>query len=163
RGVQVPLIAYREGERLRVIDGETRRLGALMAGVETVPVLVYDTKPDSAALKLAQLLVNTLRRDNTPLERAAVYQALMEINEWTQAEVARHTHATPAQIAKDLAISNRCCEAVRALVAANQLKPRAAYAISKLPDAQQQAELARKAVELPMAVESVEEAVEVLL
>lgn len=163
RGVQVPLIAYREGERFRIVDGETRRLAALMAGAEAAPVLVYDQKPEEADLKLAQLLVNTLRRDNTPLERATVYQELMQAKGWSQAELARHVHTTPAQIAKDLAISNRCCETVREYVAAGTLKPRAAYAISRLTDAGQQAELAKKAVELPMAVESVEEAANRLL
>ncbi|MDE2509179.1 MAG: ParB/RepB/Spo0J family partition protein [Planctomycetota bacterium] len=163
RGVQVPLIAYREGERVRILDGETRRLAALMAGVEMAPVLLYDEEPDEADLKLAQLLVNTLRRDNTPLERATVYQELMQAKGWTQADLARHVHATPAQIAKDLAISNRCCETVREYVAAGTLKPRAAYAISRLPDPSQQAELAKKAVALPMSVESIEEAVNRLL
>jgi ParB/RepB/Spo0J family partition protein len=163
RGVQVPLIAYREGERLRVIDGETRRLAALMAGAETVPVLVYDQKPNDAALKLAQLLANSLRRDNTPLELAAVYQELMRLNDWTQADLARHVRVSPAQVVRVLAISTKLPGEVQAMVAAGELAPRAAYALSRLSDIPTVIDLAKKARDLPMAVESVEEAVKKLL
>lgn len=163
RGVQVPIIAYRESPRLRVIDGETRRQAALLAGVDSVPVLVYAEKPDDKAILLGQLLANSMRLDMTPLEYAATYQQLMKANGWSQAELAKNVHASPAQVAKVLAISTKLCDQAQALVASGDLSPRAAYALTRLPDHQQQAELARKAVDLPMAVESVEEAVNKLL
>jgi len=162
RGIQVPLIAYREGAKLRVIDGETRRLAALLALLESVPVLAYEEKPDEASLKLGQLLANSMRRENTPLELAAIYSDLMWLNGWTQADLARAVRVSPAHVAKVLAISGKLLPEVQELVAAGKLPPRAAYAISRLP-MPQQAELANKAASLPMAVETVEAKVAALL
>ncbi len=162
RGVQMPLIAYWDGEMARLVDGMTRYLAALMAAVQAVPVLVYAHKPDDKALPLASLLANSLRRDMTPLELAGVYQELTRLNGWSQAELARHARVSPAHVAKVLAISTKLCPEARELVAAGKLSPRAAYALTRLPE-QQQANLARKAVDFPLAVESVEEAVSKLL
>jgi ParB/RepB/Spo0J family partition protein len=162
RGVQVPLLAYIEGLKRRLIDGMKRWEGSLMARLESIPVLVYPEKPPEGALVLGTLLCNSLRRDNTPLELAAVYQELMQLNGWSQADLARAIKVCPAQVAKTLAISTKLCPEAQELVAAGKLPPRAAYAISRLP-VQQQAELAKKAADLPMAVETVEAKVAALL
>ena len=162
RGVQVPIIAYREGGRYRVIDGETRRLAALLAAVEKVPILVYEQKPDDKALKLGQLLANSMRRDMQPLELATVYMEIIAQNNFSLADLARAIHVKPPHVTKILSISTKLCPEAKELVAAGKLPPRAAYAISRLPTPQQ-AELAKKAAELPMAVETVEEAVHRML
>jgi ParB/RepB/Spo0J family partition protein len=158
RGVQVPIIAYREAAKLRVIDGETRRQAALLAGAESIPVLVYEHKPEDKAILLAQLLANSMRLDMNPLEYAATYQQLMQLNNWTQAELAKQVQVSAGQVARVLAISTRLSAEVQTMVAAGDLSPRAAYALTRLPE-QQQLELAKKAVTLPMAVESIEDAV----
>ena len=158
RKVQVPLTGYREGDRVRIGDGLTRLQGALLAGLETVPVLVWPHKPDENQMVLSMLLANAMRRDMQSLELAAAYSNLLELNGWTQADLARALHVSPAHVAKVLAISAKLHPEAQELVAAGKLVPRAAYAISRLP-VDQQLELARKAASLPMAVESVEEAV----
>ncbi len=71
RGIQVPIITFREGDRCRIIDGLTRYLAALMAQLDTVPVLVYPEKPSEAEIKLGTLLANSMRRDMKVLELAA--------------------------------------------------------------------------------------------
>lgn len=160
RGVQVPVIAYREGGKLRVMDGETRRLAAVLAGQGSLPALIHEEKPNEADLKRAQLLANTMRRDMQLLELAAVYSDLMRINGWTQADLARAVHVSAAQVAKVLAISGNLLPEVQELVAAGKLPPRAAYALSRLPMPQQM-ELATKAVN--MCVEAVEARVTAML
>ena len=69
RGVLVPIIAVRRGEVAEVLDGETRRLAALMAGCATVPILVYDQQLAESDLIVAQLQANEMRLDFTDLER----------------------------------------------------------------------------------------------
>lgn len=162
RGVQQPVIAVAEGEVARVVDGETRREAALLAGCDSIPILVYQRELSGAELVIAQLQANAQRRDFTPLELAAVYQELMRLNNWSQAELARAIYVCPAQVAKTLAISTKLCPEAQELVAAGNLVPRAAYAISRLP-LQQQADLASKAASLPMAAEVVESKVAALL
>ncbi len=161
-GIRQPIMVYREGDRLRVIDGETRRLAAMLAGLESVPVLIYEEKPNDGDMKLGQLLLNAMRKDMDPLELASVYSDLLWINGWSQSQLALAINVSAGQVARTLAISGRAAPEVQELVAARRLAPRAAYAISRLP-MPQQIELARKAAELPMAVESVEEAVKKLL
>ncbi|OWK42374.1 ParB/RepB/Spo0J family partition protein [Fimbriiglobus ruber] len=144
RGMQVPILAYREGDKLRIIDGLTRFLAALLALLETVPVYVYAEKPNEAELILGQLLANSMRRDMTVLELAAVYLDLKKINNWNDSTLARHVHANASQVHKILAISTRLCEQCKAMVAAGDLAPRAAYAISRLADAAAQVCVAEK-------------------
>jgi ParB/RepB/Spo0J family partition protein len=145
RGMQVPILAYREGDKFRIIDGLTRFCAALLAMLETIPVLVYAEKPDEAALILGQLLANSMRRDNTVLELAAVYQDLKRLNGWNDATLARHVHASPGHVAKVLSISAKLCEPCKAMVASGELQVKAAYAISRIADHQLQLELAQKA------------------
>lgn len=163
RGVQQPVIAVKEGEAARVVDGETRRQAALLAGLDSIPILLYQRELSEAELVIAQLQANAQRRDFTPLELAAVYQELMRLNGWNQAQLARAIHISPAQVAKILAISTKLCPEVQAMVVAGELPPRGAYALTRLADMQQQVELAKKAVTLPMDVESIEGAVNRLL
>jgi ParB/RepB/Spo0J family partition protein len=163
RGVQVPVIAFQEGDSIRIIDGESRRLAALTAGLATIPALVYPRRPEPADLKRGQLLANSMRRDMTPLETAAVYQALKAENGWSDAELARKVHTSPSRVAKTLAVSTKLCEAVRELVAAGRLPLRAAYAISRCPDFTQQIELAEQVNQELLTAEAVEEQVARLL
>jgi ParB/RepB/Spo0J family partition protein len=155
-GIRVPIIVYREGVRCRVIDGETRRLCCLMAGnVEAVPILIYEQKPDDAALKLAQFQANAMRLGMSPLECAAVYADLMKLNGWSHADLSRRIHVSPAQIAKCLAISAKLCPEVQEMVAAGDVPPRAAYAISRC-DPAMQFDLARKVKDGLLCVEGLE-------
>lgn len=158
RGVQQPIIAVQEDTAARVIDGETRRQAALLGGLETVPILVYQRELSESELVIAQLQANAQRQDFTALELAAIYQELMTLNGWTQSQLAKAVSVPASKVAKVLAISNRLDPAVQQMVAAG-LSARAAYAISRLHNPQRQIEVAKKAVELPMAVESVEELV----
>jgi len=156
RGVQVPIIAYREGDKLRIIDGLTRYLAALLALLDTVPALVYAEKPSEADLKLGMLLANSMRRDMKVLELAVIYQDLKRLNGWSDAELARNLHVSPSHVAKVLAISAKLCEPCRVMVSSGELAPRAAYAISRIADIATQINLAAQFKEGKLCVEGVE-------
>ncbi len=163
RGVRQPIYVMRlSGTSFRALTGWTRTLASRRAGKETIPAFVLDRPLNEAEQEMEKLLENEMRHDFTPLELARIYLRLMKLNGWSQAELAKNVHASPAQVAKVLAISTKLSAEVQALVTSGDLSPRAAYALTRLPE-QQQAELARKAVSVPMAVESVEEAVNKLL
>jgi ParB-like chromosome segregation protein Spo0J len=163
RGIQVPLLAYREGEKFRISDGLTRYLAALLAVLETVPVLVYRDKPDESTLKIGQLQANAMRLGMSDLEYAAVYQDIMNLNGWKPAELWRQIKVNPATGTKRLAISTRLCDQVRAMVAEGIVCARAGYAISRITDTSKQIDLAEKFKEGKLCVEGVEARVSELL
>ena len=116
RGVQQPLIAVVDGEMARVIDGETRRQAALLAGIDSIPILVYQDALTGNDLVIAQLQANAQRRDFTELELAAIYAELMKLNNWSQADLARNIHVSPGRVSKILAISMNLCTEVQAMI-----------------------------------------------
>src|ERR1019366_3843713 len=116
RGVQQPIIAYREGERLRVLDGETRRLASLLAGIDSVPVLAYETAPPESELALMALQANALRLDMEDLEYATVYNDLMTLQGISQMELAELLHVSPSQVSKRMRIFNNLPEDLRGLI-----------------------------------------------
>ena len=163
-GVRVPLIAFRDGNKPRVIDGETRRQGLLLGGMyNPVPVLLYGEKPDESALKIGQLQANALRLGMTDLEYAAVYQQLMKLNGWSPAELFRTIKVNPSTGSKRLAISTRLCDQAKAWVADGSLAARPAYALSRLEAIPLQLEVAKKYRKGVLCAEGVEEEVARLL
>jgi ParB/RepB/Spo0J family partition protein len=163
RGVQQPIIAYRIGERAQVLDGETRRQISLLAGCESVPVLLYDQKPSPEEMLVGQLQANALRSDMTPLEYAQVYQRLMIDHGWTQAQLAERLHVSPGDVSKTLAISSGLADALKERVAAGTLAVSVAYALTKLRDHGQQIALADEADQRKWKRDTVEARVKQLL
>jgi ParB-like chromosome segregation protein Spo0J len=156
RGMQIPILAYWEADRPRILDGLTRYLAALPARLETVQVLVYAEKPDDSTLLLGQLQCNAMRMDMSDLEYASVYQQLMTLNKWSAAELWRQLKVNPATGTKRLAISTKLCEQLKALVGEGKLAVRAAYAISRIADVNTQIEVSDKFVRGALCVEGVE-------
>lgn len=90
RGVQVPLLAFRNAEgKKQVFDGGTRLEAALLEGLKEVPVLTYAEMPSPAELRVATFLANENRLDWTPAERGRFYLETLRREGWTQAEMCR--------------------------------------------------------------------------
>ena len=158
RGVQQPIIAYKECERLRVLDGETRRQASLLAGIDSVPVLASDTAPPEAELALTALQANALRLDMEDLEYATVYNDLMTLQGISQMELAELLHVSPSQVSKRMRIFNNLPEDLRGLIGRGEGKlcGRAAYAICRLPDDESKREIALHAAGRGLKAEAVE-------
>jgi len=163
RGVQQPIIGFRIGERVQVLDGETRRQTSLLAGRESVPVLVYDQKPSPEEMLVGQLQANALRGDMTPLEYAQVYQRLLIDHGWTQVQLAERLHVSPGDVSKTLAISSGLADVLKERVAAGTLAVSVAYALTKLRDHGQQIALADEADQRKWKRDTVEARVKQML
>lgn len=148
RGVVQPIIALVKGDAAETVDGETRRLAALIAGVATVPILLYEHPLSPSDLILAQLQANEMRLEFSDLERAEIYAELMELNGWTQADLARFIHVSPAQVSKVMAISKKLPESIRTLIGERdgQVPPGSAYHLSRLPTPEAMQEMAEQIV-----------------
>jgi ParB family chromosome partitioning protein len=84
--VQPILVRAMPGGGYRLVAGERRLRAARMAGLPAVPAIVREV-PDNEALELA-LVENLQREDLNPIDEARGYEALMEIGELGQADVA---------------------------------------------------------------------------
>jgi ParB/RepB/Spo0J family partition protein len=147
RGVMQPIIAERKGDLAVVVDGETRRLAALIAGC-MVPILVYDHPLSESDLIVAQLQSNEMRMEFSDLERAQIYAKLMELNGWNQAELARFINVSRAQVSKVMRISKNLPEEILALIGEGegQIPPSSAYHLSRLSAPEAMKEMAEQIV-----------------
>ena len=76
-GIVHPLIV-RPGPKGKytLIDGERRYRAAEKAGLKRVPALLRDQADNAAQLRITQAMVNTLRQDISPLDRARMFADL---------------------------------------------------------------------------------------
>jgi ParB family chromosome partitioning protein len=75
-----------EGGHYQLVAGERRYRAAKMAGLDRIPALVREID-DRKMLELA-LVENVQRRDLNPMEKARAFRQLMQLNSWTQEQVA---------------------------------------------------------------------------
>jgi len=90
RGILEPIlvrpIAGRGGVQHRIISGERRFRAAQQAGLEDVPIIIFEVDEDEA-LEIA-LIENLQRKDLTPFEEADGYRALADRHQYTHQEIA---------------------------------------------------------------------------
>lgn len=86
-GILVPLIGYREGEAVIVLDGHRRLDAANRAGLEAVPMIVAEQAPTPAELLTLQLVSNCQRSSLKTMERVRAIDRLMRESGWSAAQV----------------------------------------------------------------------------
>jgi ParB/RepB/Spo0J family partition protein len=143
-GIFVPLVGFREGPKVRLIDGNTRWIEAFQAGLEDAPVLVYETKPDAKQLDLAKIIINDVRADWTKWEKLQAMLNAMKEHNLSLREIGRLCSKSPSQMSKDLAPIKRAVEPVKEMVFSGKLCGRQGWSISRLP-AEEQHEFALRA------------------
>jgi ParB family chromosome partitioning protein len=111
-GIKVPISVHRhpaiEG-RYIINDGARRYRAALRAGLATVPAVVTD-----AFTLVEQIVVNKVRDDTPPKDKAQAFARLMRTQGWTQSELARRSKLSDAYVSQHMALLN-LPEAVNAL------------------------------------------------
>jgi ParB family chromosome partitioning protein len=147
RGQLQPIrVRWDEGRGVYVlVVGERRWRAAALAGLPTVAAIVHEGPVDPAELLALQLVENALREDLKPIEQARAYRRLMDAHGWSGVRLAEELRIAQPSVVRALALLEAPAP-VRELVEAEQLPPSVAYEISKVPDRDDQAELARRAV-----------------
>lgn len=106
--------------RYVVIAGHRRHAAAQLAGLTEVPVEVrYDLDTEARQIE-AMCVENIHRRDLTPVEEAAAYQALLDLGVMDDKAIAKATGRSLATVRKRLRLA-RAPEPVRAAVHAHQV------------------------------------------
>jgi ParB family transcriptional regulator, chromosome partitioning protein len=128
-----------------IVLGERRWRAAGLAGLEAMACVVVDGDVMPEDLLEDQLVENALRSDLRPVELAKSYQALMTARGLSQRALAERLHVSPASVAKAVALLS-LPQQIQQEVDAGAIGPDTAYQLSKVEDAQEQAELASRAV-----------------
>ena len=130
-GVTQALLVHPEPElkAYRVLDGETRRQAALIAGCTSVPIRLV-AKPASATERRKLVFrCNEMGKSMTPQEVAAMLLADMEDHCWTQKQVADAYGISQSDVSKKLAALKSLAPELRD----KKLPQGVCYQIARLP------------------------------
>ena len=128
-----------------VLVGERRLRACKLAGLERVRVEFVERAMAEADVLAEQVVENAVRSDLQPVEQARAYKRLLEVNGWNAQQLAETLGVEPTAVYRALALL-KLPEEVAALVDSGEIKPTAAYEISKLAGEGDQRALAERVV-----------------
>ena len=131
-GLLQPISVRRVSDGYEIIAGERRFRAAAMAGLTTVPCLVYDVDGERGAF--LAVVENLLREDLNMFESAAAMDKLCREHGLTQVEVASRLSLSQSTVANKLRLL-RFPPALRERILAEGLTERHARALLRLPPA----------------------------
>ncbi|AMV24088.1 putative chromosome-partitioning protein ParB [Gemmata sp. SH-PL17] len=140
-GQKVPVIGYTDGARFVICDGGCRLEGARLAGLTEVLALDLGKEPTRAELLLTQASIDQHRQNLPPIDRANLFRAIRDENQWTARQLAESVRVSEAQVSRALALLGLPPE-VQSLVNEGELDASKAYLITQEPDPAKQIELA---------------------
>jgi len=152
-GIIQPLIVRQLGDSYQIVAGERRWRAARLAELQEVPVVVQDVA-DRSMLELA-LIENIQREDLNPIETAHAFERLGRDLGLSQEEIGRRTGKDRTSIANIVRLLKLPKE-VQLLVAERRLSMGHARALLGLATADEQIQIAEKAVALGLSVRQVE-------
>ncbi len=158
-GVIQPLIVTEgsgDGPRYQLIAGERRWRAAMLAGLESVPVLVKEATPQET-LELA-LVENVQRADLNPLEEANAYHQLVDEFGLTQEQVAERVGRSRVTVTNSLRLL-RLPDEVKGALAGNRISEGHARALLGLAGVEQQLAVLRAVEKQGLSVRQTEELV----
>ena len=127
-----------------VIWGERRYRAIKRAGLPTIDCFFQDGEPTRSEVLEQQLIENLLREDLQPIEEAKAFTQLLEMNGWSQKELADALRIPQSKVTRSLALL-RLPDDMQAQVATGEVSPRAAYQISRLADEETRRDLVEQA------------------
>ena len=126
-----------------VLVGERRLRACRMAGLERVRVELVERAMNEADVLAEQVVENAVRSDLLPVEQGRAYQRLMTLNDWNAQQLADTLGVEVTSVYRALGLLKLPGD-VAARVDAGDIKPTAAYEISKLQNADEQREIANR-------------------
>jgi ParB family chromosome partitioning protein len=147
RGLLQPIRVRWDDEREKyvIVAGERRWRAAIMAGKAALGCVIVEGEMSESEILHDQLVENCLRADLQPIEQAEAFKSLLDAKGWTAARLAEELHIRDSTVFKALALLELPGE-VRGRIAAGEIKPATAYALSQLDRPQDQIELAERVV-----------------
>ena len=129
-GVIQPLVVRTIGDKYEIIAGERRYKASVLAGKDTVPVIVKNLNDkDSAEIALIE---NIQRKNLTPIEEALSYKKILDMGYVTQDGLAEKLGKSQPSIANKIRLLNLSDEVQEALLD-NKISERHARSLLRLP------------------------------
>ena len=142
-GVIQPIIVRTIGDKYEIIAGERRYKASVLAGKETVPVIVKNLNDkDSAEIALIE---NIQRKNLTPIEEALSYKKILDMGYITQEALANKLGKSQSAVANKVRLLNLSDEVQEALLE-NKISERHARSLLRLKSSNEQNEMLDKIV-----------------
>ena len=159
-GVIQPLVVRKVGDKYEIIAGERRYKASVMAGLETVPVIITDLNDkDSAEVALIE---NVQRQNLTPIEEAVSYKKILDMGYLTQEQLANKLGKSQSSIANKLRLLNLNDDVQEALLN-GQISERHARSLLKLANQKQQKEMLNRIISERLTVRRTDEEIDKML
>ena len=159
-GVLQPIIVRTIGDKYEIIAGERRYRASVLAGKETVPVIVKNmTDKESAEIALIE---NVQRKELTPIEEALSYKNILDLGYLTQEQLAEKIGKSQPAIANKIRLLNLSDEVQDALLE-NKISERHARSLLKLKNKKQQDKLLEKIINERLTVRKTDDEIEKML
>ncbi len=152
-GVLQPILVVKNENGYSIITGERRWRAAKKAGINTIPAIIKDY--DDTKKKQVALIENIQREDLNVIEIAKAIKELMDIDGYTQTEVAKITGKNISTISNTLRLL-KLQDKIIDYVLEGKLVEAQARALLAVEDEQLQLEIANKIIEKNLTVREVE-------
>ena len=152
-GVIQPILVVKDSTGYRIVAGERRWRASKMAGRETIPAIVKDYTDGKK--KQVALIENIQREDLNVMEIAHALKELMDMEEYSVADVARVTAKSPSTVSNILRLL-KLSGNVQELVLEGKLVEGQARALLAVENTDEQEKLAKKIIEKKLTVREVE-------
>ena len=128
-GMFQPIIVRKIGDKYEIIAGERRYKANILAGNDTVPIIVKNLD-DKESSEVA-VIENIQRQDLTPIEEAISYKRILDMGYITQEQLARKIGKSQSAIANKIRLLKLSDEVQEALME-KQISERHARSLLKL-------------------------------
>ena len=159
-GVIQPLVVRAIGDKYEIIAGERRYKASVLAGKETVPVIIKNLNDkDSAEIALIE---NIQRKNLTPIEEALSYKKILDMGYITQENLAIKLGKSQSSVANKIRLLNLSDEVQEALLD-NKISERHARSLLRLKSSNDQNKMLSKIVNERLTVRKTDEEIDKLL
>lgn len=156
-GVIQPIVVRSIGDKYEIIAGERRYKASVLAGKETVPVIIRNLNDkDSAEVALIE---NVQRKNLTPIEEAVSYKKVLDMGYLTQEQLAQKLGKSQSSIANKIRLLNLSDEVQEALLQ-NKISERHARSLLKLKDFKDQNYMLNRIISERLTVRRTDEEIE---
>ena len=159
-GVIQPIVVRTIGDKYEIIAGERRYKASVLAGKETVPVIIKNLNDrDSAELALIE---NVQRKNLTPIEEALSYKKILDMGYLTQETLATKIGKSQSSVANKIRLLNLSDEVQEALLE-NKISERHARSLLRLKSISDQNNLLEKIIMQRLTVRKTDQEIDDIL
>ena len=159
-GIFQPIVVRKQKNKYQIVAGERRYRAAIIAGLETVPVIVK--KYNTEEMTEVALVENLQREGLDPIEEALAYQGLMDTYKQTQEMISARLGRSRSYIANMVRLL-KLCDSVQKDLIEGDLTVGQARPLLALRSAAQQVEAAERIKEGELSARQAEQLVKAMM